>query len=355
MSKTSGRGFILSRRAKDLGERCVIELWLVTDNGPLKLTSEPQRPVLFVEDHKGLKTRLRQAGITCDITAVPLKTFTHSDVYAVYCHCQGDFYRLRDCLRDWGITQYEGDIRPAERFLMERFVTAGVRFQGVARGEGQLTEGKVRPDPDYHPTLRVLSLDIECSAKGALFSVGLAAVDYQNVLMIGPASEQAPDYIHWVKDERGLLLALEEAIADYDPDVIIGWAVVSFDFKLLIKRAEALALPLRLGRQRSPVSWREGPDGQGFVNIEGRVIIDGIDALKTATYQFDSYSLENVAQALLGRGKDTQDVDNRLAQIEHDFIHNKVALARYNLNDCQLVLEIFAHTKLLDFLTLRSQ
>ena len=40
---------------------------------------------------------------------------------------------------------------------------------------------------------------------------------------------------------------------------------------------------------------------------------------------------------------------------KHDFEHNKPKLAAYNLQDCLLVLAIFDHTRLLDFLILRSQ
>ena len=32
--------------------------------------------------------------------------------------------RLEKMLRDSGVTVYEGDIRPPERYLMERFITA---------------------------------------------------------------------------------------------------------------------------------------------------------------------------------------------------------------------------------------
>ena len=66
-----------------------------------------------------------------------------------------------------------------------------------------------------------------------------------------------------------------------------------------------------------------------------------IDALKSATYQFDSFSLESVAQELLGKGKKVEDVTNRMEHINYDYQHNKVKLAEYNLQDCVLVLEIF--------------
>ncbi len=40
-----------------------------------------------------------------------------------------------------------------------------------------------------------------------------------------------------------------------------------------------------------------------FARARGRVIIDGIDALKSAFWNFSSFSLEAVSQELLGEGK----------------------------------------------------
>ena len=85
------------------------------------------------------------------------------------------------------------------------------------------------------------------------------------------------------------------------------------------------------------------------------MVIDGIDALKSATYRFDRFSLEFVAQTLLGRGKDIDDPDHRVAEITRLFREDKPALARYNLEDCQLVLDIFDQCQLIPFLCLRSQ
>ena len=132
-------------------------------------------------------------------------------------------------------------------------------------------------------------------------------------------------------------------------------------FRLLLKRADICGVPLLLGRGTSvrqrQVGWRDrqGESNQGFVTVPGRVVIDGIESLRAATWHFESFSLEFVAQALLGRGKATEDVDNRMAAITHDFHHNKLKLAKYNLEDCRLVRDIFEHTHLLDYLRLRSQ
>jgi DNA damage-inducible DNA polymerase II (EC 2.7.7.7) len=53
--------------------------------------------------------------------------------------------------------------------------------------------------------------------------------------------------------------------------------------------------------------------------------------------------------------KKVDDVDNRVAEIVHNFHHDKLALAQYNLQDCKLVYDIFEHTQLLDFATLRAE
>jgi DNA polymerase-2 len=219
----------------------------------------------------------------------------------------------------------------------------------------ELSDIQLKPS-QYIPEFRLLSLDIECSEKGQLYSIGLASCNLKSVIMIGE-KQDAPDWIHWVENEKELLTTFVHQLNQYDPDVIIGWNVVNFDFRLLIKRAALNNVALTIGRNQQKITWRDARNesNQGYVSMAGRVVVDGIDALKTATYQCDSFSLESVAQSLLGKGKDTENVDDRLAQILHDFQHNKVKLAKYNLQDCELVLEIFSHTKVLDFLTLRSQ
>ncbi|WP_302789644.1 hypothetical protein, partial [Escherichia coli] len=76
-------------------------------------------------------------------------------------------------------------------------------------------------------------------------------------------------------------------------------------------------------------------------------IIDGIEALKSATWNFPSFSLEYVSQELLGEGKAIDNPYQRMAEIDRRFAEDKPALARYNLKDCELVTRIFAKADLL--------
>lgn len=84
-------------------------------------------------------------------------------------------------------------------------------------------------------------------------------------------------------------------------------------------------------------------------------MIDGIDGLKAATYSFDSWSLENVSRELLHEGKAISNPNDRMDEINHMFHHDKLALAKYNFQDCALVTRIFEHTHLLDYLIERSK
>jgi len=142
-----------------------------------------------------------------------------------------------------------------------------------------------------------------------------------------------------------------------DPDVVIGWNVIQFDLRVLQKTADNCGVQLLLGRERRPIEWRTHPGKQGylFAPTPGRVVIDGIDALKAAVWSFPSFSLETVSQALLGEGKAIGDAYDKMAEIERRYQEDKPALAIYNIKDCELVLRIFDKAKLLQFVMERAQ
>jgi DNA polymerase-2 len=357
--QVSLEGFILTARQIERRDKTYIECWFVTENGVLKALSNTQQGLFFIHQHDQAEATLllRESGIEHSYNPLSLKTFEHQAVGGLYFDKNNSLYKAKTLLKQHHICCFEDDIRLTERYLMERFIYGSATFTGknVTGKPAELTDMQCKPS-QFVPTFSVLSIDIECSENGELFSIGLASNTYKCVLMIGEA-QAAHTWIHWLGNEKILLQQFVKQVSTIDPDIIIGWNVVNFDFRLLIKRAALHKVELLLGRNNQPILWRDARNevNQGFVSMPGRVVVDGIDALRTATYQFDSFSLENVAQTLLGQGKKTEDVDDRLAQIVHDFTHNKVKLAEYNLQDCQLVLAIFEHTKVLDFLTLRSQ
>ncbi|AWB68770.1 DNA polymerase II [Saccharobesus litoralis] len=373
------QGFLLSRHSQDIdtqqGVCSQIELWLATTQGPVKLQIMGEKPLFFIQqiDAAQAKPLLAKQGIEFEYKSLGLKSFEQQPIGAFYFPTISAHYKAQRVLKKHNIVLFEDDIRLENRYLIERFIQGSLSYIGdsqLSLGHQVIRQAKVKPS-EFKPQLSTLSLDIECSMQGELYSIALQGLGVRRVLMIGDAEQWGDSQefaikaqgaqprldICWVADEKALLLALELHITQLDPDVIIGWNVVNFDFRLLVKRMALYGLTLKLGRGHSAMTWRDNKSApsQGFVTLPGRVVVDGIDALKTATYQFDSFSLEFVAQALLGRGKKIEDVSNRGEHITHDFLHNKLKLAEYNLEDCQLVSDIFEHTQILDFLILRSQ
>lgn len=348
-------GFVLTKQQFKTQNGFALCYWLATDHGPVRAIVDQQEAVFFIlaSDLEWATNALADQHIQVRSSVLPLKTFQQQIVAALYFRSLTDFYNAKKYLSAHHIRILEGDIRHSERYLMERFIRGSAQVAGnLKRGQSFSTLSSTKMKScNYLPTLKMLSLDIECSGKGILYSVGLFSQGISSVIMVGESQDTTQD-IQWVNDETQLLLALELAINEYDPDVIIGWNIIDFDFTLLVRRAEQLGIELKLGRAAQKVQLKDSKVGK--LLVPGRVVLDGIDTLKNATYQFSSFSLANVAHQLLGESK-LIDSDDRLAEIEWQFKHDKLSLAAYNLKDCQLVWDIFEQEKLLDFALLRTQ
>ena len=353
------QGFLLTRQARDIKGQTQIELWLSTENGPTQLLIQGERPVFFIEQAQIEQTKQFAAAkqIAVDMRPLELKNFQLTPLAACYTQTTKDAFALQDELKQNDIVHFEGDVRLADRYLMERFIKGSMEFTGNQQslnGFQRIQNAKCRTG-EYQPKLHVVSLDLECSEKGILYSIGLDSPVDSRVIMIGEP-EQAETPIQWVKDEKALLDALIAWFKQFDPDVIVGWNVIDFDFRLLHKRAEWHNMKLILGRADQPSFFRSSAQSQqGFISIPGRVVLDGIDTLKTATYHFRSWSLESVSQELLGEGKEIHNVHDRMDEINRMYRSDKPSLAKYNLQDCVLVNKIFDHTHLLDFAIERSR
>ena len=354
------RGFILTRHWRDAPEGTEVSFWLATDAGARQLRVPHQDSIAFIpEEQRPLAEALLRRECDVELRPLALCDFRHRPVMGLYSR---SYRRLLDCarlLREAGVDVYESDIRPPERYLMERFITAPVSFSDASGGDGASIDAQLKPAPDYRPTLKLVSLDIETTARGELYSIALEGCGQRQVYMLGPENGQGKtvDFsLQYCDSGRELLERLNDWFAEHDPDAIIGWNLVQFDLRVLRDHSQRLQVPLRLGRGGAEMEWREhgGRGNHYFAAAAGRLIIDGIEALRSATWSFPSFSLENVAQTLLGEGKAIDNPYQRMAEIDRMFAEDKPALARYNLKDCELVTRIFARTELLTFLLERA-
>ncbi|ODS15508.1 DNA polymerase II [Pseudoalteromonas tetraodonis] len=359
MTQAIYQGFILSRQqyAAKNAQGITLCYWLSSDQGPLKVIIENQQAVFFIplSAQHTANTLLAQANIKAQFNKVELCHFSGSECVACYFNDIHSLYTARTLLEQ-AMPIYEADVRHSDRFLMERFIKGGVWVTGNAKAQNgfiEISDAKLKANKDYTPTLTSVSLDIECNGDGVLFSVALVGNGLDCVLMIGePQQSDSTFEIDWCYDEINLLTKLQQYIINNDPDVIIGWNVIDFDFSLLQERAEALGLTLNFGRDNKPLYINKGHYTR--LTLPGRCVIDGIDTLKNATYRFDSFSLANVAERVLNESKLIK-TDNRLSEIVRQFNEDKLALAAYNRQDCILVNQIFEKLKLFEFAIVRTQ
>ncbi len=352
------QGFVLTRHWRDTPAGTEVSFWLATDQGPRFVRLPVQTSVMFIpEAHRKPLDWLLKGERDIELRPLQLCDFHHRPVLGLYTRQHRQAMDVEKRLRAAGVDVYEGDVRPPERYMMERFITAPVWFGGTPDASGVLCDAQMKPAPDYRPPLKLVSLDIETTALGDLYSIALEGCGERQVYMLGPPNKtDAVDFKLDYCDTRAQLLErLNQWLALHDPDGIIGWNVVQFDLRVLHEHAQRLNVPLMLGRGEEPMAWREhGSRNHYFAAAAGRLIIDGIEALRSATWSFESFSLENVAQTLLGEGKDISTPYQRMDEINRMFAEDKPALARYNLKDCELVTRIFEKTELLKFLLERA-
>jgi len=365
VTPTEFKGFILTRHWRDAPAGTELEYWLATDAGPVKVVLSARTSVAFVAARHRAALEAQLATMPgMQLRELALKNFHQEPVVGVYAKHFRQLGRLARALQPQGIALLEADVRPHDRYLMERFITAGVQVEGGRAESGALVDCKLRPAPEFRPVLKVVSLDIETSQHEALYSIALDGMPERVVFMLGEAPPEPPvepreptDFsLVYCASRKAMIEQLNDWFERNDPDVLIGWNVIQFDLRVLQKTANDSGVQLLLGRERRPIEWRTHPGKQGylFAPTPGRVIIDGIDALKAAVWSFPSFSLETVSQSLLGEGKAIGDEYDKMAEIERRYQHDKPALAHYNIRDCELVLRIFEKARLLQFVMERA-
>jgi DNA polymerase-2 len=254
------QGFVLTRHWRDTPAGTEVSFWLATDQGPRFVRLPVQTSVMFIPQAHRKPAELQLKGERgIELRDLALCDFHHRPVLGLYTKQHRQLMDLEKRLRRAGIDVYEGDVRPPDRYMMERFITAPVLFGGKAGEGGMLVEAQMKPAPDYRPPLKLVSLDIETTAQGDLYSIALEGCGERQVYMLGPPNNtDAVDFkLDYCDTRAELLERLNVWLATHDPDAIIGWNLVQFDLRVLHEHARQLQVPLRLGRGGDEMEWRE--------------------------------------------------------------------------------------------------
>ncbi|MFK7860497.1 MAG: DNA polymerase II [Granulosicoccus sp.] len=357
--------YLITRQWRDTPRGVELLFWATSASGAVRIIVESQQAVCFIE-------RTVSLNLPVNVERHPrdLELLHHGPVDALYFRQQRQLQQLRQT----DVPLCESDVKPAERYLMERFIRAAFSIEGdLQQHEGyqQVVNPRLTPC-DFQPRLKTVSIDIETRGRTRqLYSIAAATMpgeDQNNkllpehpdnvVFMIGTGDTlQREGYtLYLCTTEKELLNRFFDWIQQADPDVLTGWAVVNFDLNFIDSKCRALGISFRLGRagEQAAVLQPGNPGAPRIARVPGRAVLDGIDQLKAGFWSFDSFSLDNVSHELLGNGKLITPEQDKVATINRLFAEDKPQLADYNHRDCTLVNEIFEKAQLLPFAIQRA-
>lgn len=351
--------YLLTRHWRDTPQGVELSYWATSDKGAVHIVVSGQQSVCFIE-------RNVDAQLPANVTRKPLSlSLLHGEaVDGLYFRQQRDLQQLRST----DLPLCESDVKPADRFLMERFAKAPITIEGplIDKGHYLLAKNPRVQAGNFHPHFNTVAIDIETRGHSrTLYSVAAAQMPGPDehdaaavVFMIGQSENETREgyELIYARDEKTLLNAFFDWIEHIDPDIISGWAVINFDLNFIDQKCRSLGIPFRLGRggETAAVLQPGNPGSPRIARVPGRAVFDGIDLLKAGFWSFDSFSLDNVSHELLGVGKLITSDQDKVAEINRLFKHDKPQLADYNIRDCTLVNEIFVKAKLLEFAIQRA-
>ena len=352
--------YLLTRQWRDTSAGIELSFWASSPQGPVNVLVKSQRAVCFIE-------RKLEIALPAGTQRTPreLRLLHHGEVDALYFTQQKQLQQLRQS----GAPLCESDIKPADRYLMERFIRAAITIDGdlqQRKGYLQVVNPKLQAG-DYLPKLKTVAVDIETRGHTRqLYSIAAATMGGKSgvdepanvVFMSGKGvDEQRNGYsLIFCQSEADVLNRFFDWVQAVDPDIISGWSVVNFDLNFMDQKCRTLGISYRLGRAglAATVLQPNNPGSPRLARVPGRAVLDGIDQLKAGFWNFESFSLDNVSHELLGNGKLITPEQDKVATINHFFNHDKPQLADYNIRDCTLVNEIFETADLLAFAVARA-
>lgn len=347
-------GFLLTSHFFDRNDGLTLSFYGTDGERPFRLDFTDQKIIGFVLTGSSLDS----VDFTFERKIQTFKNFKYESVDTIYLKRFEDLSKLKEHCANKGISSNELDILPTERFLMERFINGQIEFVGTKLEKDGLD---IYQNPQIRQaigrtSLSLVSLDIETGVGGELYSIAVFYKDHKGsrgqVYMLADEESEGPG-LRFCNSEKKMILGFLDFVKQTNPDLIVGWHVAGFDLKFLMDKAQALQIELRLGRDGELLRLNERQGSGVFAEIPGRVVLDGPPILRSAFYRFKDFKLETVATEVLGVGKDIASDSGKVEEIERRFREDKKALAKYNLLDCTLVVDIFEKLQIIDLLVRR--
>ncbi len=348
--------FLLTGNWKDLKKNTIYLYGVSEESGSVEIVINNFKPVFFVENET--RTDFLQNRVYRKKTS--LKNFNNKPVDAIYFSKQFELKRTDQQIRAKEYMTYESDVDPVKRFLMERNINVQILVEGKSVIKNNLVRflnPEITPC-NVEPRLRIISIDIETGEGNRLFSIAAHfksdTNEFKKVFIVGEKEKVKNEIIEFFTSEHELLIRFIDWFNKVDPDLIIGWNVIGFDFLFLKRKCEKLGVEFKIARGDNEALIDLRKSGGYFADIPGRVVFDGPVILRSSFHSYEDYKLDTVAQEVLGKGK-LISFTSKMEEIEELFQNDKQKLAEYNLLDAELVSQIFDKTGVIEQSVKRAQ
>ncbi len=348
------KGFIVysTYRISDDKSKAMIYLFGRLENGESFLAINEYRPYFYIkmEDKKAAKEL-----IEAEFEETNRHNFKGEKLIKVIFTIPAELKEKREFLENKKIRTFESDILFVNRFLIDHDITASMEIEGdfkKANYVDRIYENPKLKTCEFLPKLKTVSIDLETSMKGELYSIAIYSEEYKKVFIVSDANlNNAISF----GDEKSLLQGVRQKIIELDPDIIFGWNVIEFDFDYLKKAFERNKIEFKLGRVDWPCKLRieESFFKDSKADFPGRQVLDGIQLLKGSFIKLQDYRLDTAAKEILGEKK-LIGHENKGAEIEEAYDKNQQKLVDYNLADAKLVYDILQKKDLITLTMLRS-
>ena len=352
------KGFVVYATYRVENDNAKVYLFGRLENGESFCTINSFKPYFLIKDSQKDVFKIINTQTKFVVQDSDFMNFTGERLARVELNNPKEVPGLRDQLLSKGVECYEADIRFAYRFLFDHDIKGGVEINGnFKKGE---SVSRIYQEPQINGAevdlpLKILSIDIETDRNAQkIFSIALYSDSIKQVYIV---SDKAVEGAKHFSDEKTLLSNVISEIRLIDPDIIIGWNLIDFDFNVLQDRCRKLGITFAISRD-DKMSVYVKINGEFMrdseAEVPGRVVFDGIHLLKASFVRLDDYKLDTAAAELLGEKK-TILFTNKRDEIETLYKNNPAELCKYNLKDTELVHRILVEKGLIDLAIARTK
>ncbi len=357
------KGFIIYATYRIKDNKAYVHFFGRLENGESFQAIFHTKPYFFIKK-KDVKRAKKATKIPFDTEETTYKDFHEHPVTKITVDIPQTVPRIRKELETLNIPCYEADIRFVYRQLIDKNILGCVDISGDYEAGKYVNRLYAKPiiiaATIQQPKVVIASIDIETNpAADAIFSIALVAKNYitcrilkHNLIV---SKKPVPYAVHFEK-EKAMLQHLTKLIHEIDPDIITGWNVIDFDFRVLRDRYKANGLSFSWARTEDENKLRIESEffKESTADVPGRQVLDGIALLKHAFIKLDDYKLDTAAETFLGEKKAVQFTGNKAAEIEAMYKKEPEKLVIYNQKDAELVLKIFEAKDLINLSVTRS-